>query len=251
LIQSYFWNSDGESLNHIGTKKQKTREWKAPYYLKGGVRVENAFLLSILGVTTTDRRQNHAHIAPLIDSIRDLGDGLIHFLLTVAIVKCAGAAIGASRITRDEVRQSISAEAGMTWKQLSAFPGRLRGIAKELERVISAPFFRESDWIVRGTSLPIEVKRKRRFQMAPKLLKACANEIESLANKNLGRKFIGKGKLDWAEVDMVSKIVKECTGKFKDSQVAALINNVAIVLGKDLAIDATERAIRRSRRKKT
>jgi hypothetical protein len=141
---------------------------------------------------------------------------------------------------------------GKTLKALKDFPRRIRGIADEVERVNSNPFFNPSSWITKETTDARIVRR--RFTQLPGLLCLYATSLELLIGRlpSLTAQAYPPpthGHSDF--VFLLSGSVKMATGRFRDREVAELLNAAALALGEDYEFDALTLAQARSRRRAT
>lgn len=139
---------------------------------------------------------------------------------------------------------------GKTWKALKDFPRRIRGIADEVERVNSNPFFNPSFWITKETTDATIVRR--RFTELPGLLCLYAASLELLIGRlpTLTAQAYPpptQGHSDF--VFLLSGSVKMVTGRFRDREVAELLNAAALALGEEYEFDALTLAQARSRRR--
>jgi hypothetical protein len=124
-------------------------------------------------------------------------------------------------------------ETGKTWKALKDFPRRLENMADEVERVNSSFFFSPAQ-IANAKTLKAEFARKH-FNQLPGILHVYAAALEAHIERTpdlTARIFPqspGGGPSQW--VLLLSYTVKQATGKWRDREVAELLNAGARVLG--------------------
>ncbi len=139
---------------------------------------------------------------------------------------------------------------GKTWKAIKDFPRRIRRIADEVERVNSNPFFNPSFWIAKET---IDAKIvRRRFTQLPGLLSLYAASLELLIGRLptlTAQAYPPPTHGHWDFVLLLSGSIKMATGRFRDREVAELLNAAALALGEDYEFDALTLAQARSRRR--
>jgi len=140
---------------------------------------------------------------------------------------------------------------GKTWKALREFPERLRRMAKEIEQVNRSSFF-APPFFVNAKTTQAGLVRKR-FEQLPGIITLYATGLEmhiarvpklwaqSLPQSPQGPSLVLLG---------LSHTVKVCTGKWRDKEVAELLNAAAIALGEKREYDALYIAQARARWKK-
>lgn len=132
----------------------------------------------------------------------------------------------------------FSSDTGKSWKALTEFPERIRRMAGELDALRSSLWF-----------APVE---EGESPSLPSRLNDCADRIESQMEKipMLENRALRRGTSQWKV--QLSKRVKALTGRFRDREVAQLINAVDLALngeGKDdSGVDAQTLTDLRSRR---
>lgn len=130
-----------------------------------------------------------------------------------------------------------AAGTGKTWKALKDFPRRIRGIADEVERVNSPPFFNPSFWITKETTQAKIVRG--RFTQLPGLLRLYATSVEFLVERLpalTARAYPPSRYGHFDFVFLLSGSIKMTTGRFRDREVAELLNAAALALGETTSL---------------
>jgi len=141
---------------------------------------------------------------------------------------------------------------GKTWKALKEFPGRLRRMADEVERLNANQFFRPKVFInptLVSSDRHQAVTKMKSFYQLPTVLRSYAEALSQHSAK-VPRKFPPRpwGRSRW--VCELSDLTELATGKPHHEQVASLLSAAANVLNEKVAVDAVNIAETRSRRKK-
>jgi hypothetical protein len=115
-------------------------------------------------------------------------------------------------------------DTGKSWKQLTEFPDRLRGIAEEVEGLSRSKFFDPARAII--SEMPLAVDQRREFPILPKALRNYANWLKGQIELNLAfRKHYGRWPRKHSHfIRYVSEEVKSITGRYCDREVADLLN---------------------------
>jgi hypothetical protein len=143
-----------------------------------------------------------------------------------------------------------AAGTGKTWKALKDFPGRLRGIADEVERVNAGPCFDLASWINKET-IGAQMFRHRLLQL-PGLLRVYAASLEFIVGKlpAMTERIYPAAPRGHSEfMFLLSAAVKLTTGRFRDKEVAEMLNAAALALGEGSQFDALTLAQARFRRR--
>lgn len=140
-----------------------------------------------------------------------------------------------------------AAGAGKTWKALKEFPGRLRGMADEVERLNASPFFAPAQY-VNAKTLKAEIVKKRFYQL-PGIMRVYAAALEAHIER-VPQAFPPRPRGHPPALFDLSEAVKVVTGRYCDRQVADLLNASASALGEEKQFDALSIAQARSRRRK-
>jgi hypothetical protein len=149
------------------------------------------------------------------------------------LAKFACLAVSPNRLRRSSREKLWSLETGKTWKALKDFPKRLRYMADEVKRVNASLFFSPAQ-IANAKTLKAEIVR-RRFNQLPGIMHVFAAALEAHIARVpdlTARSFpqsSGGGHSQW--VLLLSYTVKLATGKWRDREVAELLNVAARALG--------------------
>lgn len=138
-----------------------------------------------------------------------------------------------------------------SWKALSEFPARLRSMAEEVKQVSAGPYFNPEIWISAQTLTAKFIKRSLRE--LPTSLGVYATHVEVIIGKlpALNTGHSPKRKLHEPWTSWLSDFVKALTGRYRDRQVADLLNSAADALHEDFEIDEFGLAQARSHRKQS
>ena len=140
-----------------------------------------------------------------------------------------------------------------TWKALKGFPKRLRGIADEVKQVGGSPLFDFEFWISNSKGTVGAHVVRQRLRQLPGILNLYAACIERITKRlpivYLEREGVPSRKGGNSQsVLLLSQLVEVLTGRFRDREVANLLNAAAHALGESFAIDALDLAQARYRR---
>lgn len=140
---------------------------------------------------------------------------------------------------------------GKTWKALAEFPERVRRMSREVERVNASPFFAPPIF-ANADNLKAQMARKY-FRMLSGIMRVYAGGLEAHI-KRVPRFFekgfprSSGGPSQW--LLLLSYSVRLATDKWRDKEVAELLNATAIALGENREFDALTISQARSRFKK-
>jgi hypothetical protein len=142
-------------------------------------------------------------------------------------------------------------ETGKMWKALKEFPKRLLKMADEVERVNASVFFSPAQF-ANAKTLTAEIARKR-FNQLPNIMRVYAAALGAHIARVPRLSAMSfppppKGPSQWFL--LLSYTVKLMTGKFRDGQVAELLNAAATASDEKNQFDALTIAQARSRWKK-
>jgi hypothetical protein len=140
---------------------------------------------------------------------------------------------------------------GKTWKALGEFPDRLRRVAKEVEQINMSPLFAPAAY-VNVKTIQADIFRKRLEQL-PGIMNFYATGLEmhmTRVPKYWDQAFPPSPQGPSQTLLILSYTVKVCTGKWRDTQVADLLNAAAIALAENREFEALTIAQARARFKK-
>jgi hypothetical protein len=177
--------------------------------------------------------------------------------LTDSLAAFACLAVSRKRGNRRSWEKLWALQTGKTWKALREFPDRVLRMAKEVESVNASLLFSPAQ-IANAKTLKAEIFRKR-FKQLPGIMYVYAAALEAHITRVpdlTARSFpqpSGGGPTRW--VLSLSYTVKLATGKWRDREVAELLNVAARALGEvrpeeEDGFDALTIAQARSRSKK-
>lgn len=140
---------------------------------------------------------------------------------------------------------------GKTWKALTEFPERVRRMAREIGQINASPLFAPP---IFANADNLKAQRAREyFKMLPDIMLVYAGGLEAHIKRVPG--FLEKslrrssgGPSQW--LLLLSYTVRVTTDKWRDKEVAELLNATAIALGEKREFDALTIAQARSRFKK-
>jgi hypothetical protein len=126
-----------------------------------------------------------------------------------------------------------------SWKALKDFPGRIEGMAHEIELVNGSKFFAPATFV--NAKTPQAQIVRRRFEKLPGIMRLYAKGLRQQIQRVpvLSAKAIPpiqRGGDD--TLVSVSSVIKIITGKWLDKQGAALLNAAAVALGVERQFDA-------------
>ena len=141
-------------------------------------------------------------------------------------------------------------DTGKTWKALREFPGRLQGMAKEVEQVIASPIFAAATFTKEKTVMG-EMVRKH-LHLLPGTMRLCAMALEAYIVRvpDLTAEAFSAPRGGNEALLKLSEVAEMATGKWHDREVAEVLNAAARALGKEREFDALTIAQARSRRRK-
>lgn len=120
-----------------------------------------------------------------------------------------------------------------TFKALKGFPGRLERMADEVERVTAGdPYFFARRQRDRGEP---EILDGQKFKQLPEIMRAYA---KSLRDRNATVQAANPHSVPRVAICEFSSRVKLFTGRYRDSEVASLLNHACLVLNVDTEFDA-------------
>ena len=140
---------------------------------------------------------------------------------------------------------------GKTWKALIEFPERVRHMARDVEQLNLSPFFAPPIF-ANADNLKAQMARKY-FKMLPGIMLVCAAGLEAHIKRVPGffeKSFPRSSGGPSQSLLLLSYTVKVATDKWRDKEVAELLNATAIALGENREFDALTIAQARSRFKK-
>jgi hypothetical protein len=166
---------------------------------------------------------------------QDIADGFKEALEMLPLAACLAVTYTRSTRTtpREEWQQNWARHAGMSWKQLTEFPERIRRMAEEIERVQKHVFF-DPKQLKSETRLAKYAKGV--FPTLPVVLQHYADFLKAEVKGNsalLKSFYLRVPRKHSSFILVLSKQVKIITGTFHDSKVADLLNAA------DYALNAT------------
>lgn len=133
---------------------------------------------------------------------------------------------------RRDWQKSFARGTGKTWKALTEFPDRLRGLAKEIESVNRNPWYdpNAQDWTCDPGADEIE-----RFSLLPRTLRTYADWLDEVM-RSMRESVAGSYARSRRECPLwvfeLSDMVKNVTGSYNDRLVVNLLDAAAEAFGK-------------------
>lgn len=138
-----------------------------------------------------------------------------------------------------------------SWKALKDFPGRIKGMAHEIELVNGSTFFAPATFV--NVKTPQAQIVRRRFEQLPAIMRLYAEGLRQQIQRVpvLSAKAIPSIQRGGDDTLVsLSSVIKTITGKWLDRQGADLLNAAAVALGVERQFEALTIAQARSRWKK-
>lgn len=182
----------------------------------------------------------------LIPQVRESGDLAETLAAFACIAVCKKRGRG-----KKSLEELLSIGTCKTWKALSEFPERLRRMAQEVEQINKSVLLAPPMYVNKKT-MEAEIVRKRLNQL-PGIMHLYATGLEMHIErmpKQLMELFrpSPNGEPNW--LLLLSYSVRIATGKYRDREVAELLNTAAISLGEKKQFDALDIAQARSRHRR-
>ncbi len=182
----------------------------------------------------TDRLKSNTRFARALKAIIALQfTGLYPPDLALTLTFFACMAVTPKGSSRKPWEKIWALETGKTWKSLTEFPDRLRRMADEIERVNGSLWFSPAQYISAQTRMG-ELVRKR-FEILPGMLRLYAAGLK-LRNARLpvlkDQVYPPSKGTPMNYIVGVSCVVKVTTGRYRDREVADLLNAAAVALEK-------------------
>jgi hypothetical protein len=203
-------------------------------------------------VERVDRVRQFPRFERALQTIIDRQEEWAHGMdLAGALAAIACLAVSTTRGRRESWQKLWTLETGKMWKALKEFPKRLQKMAEEVERV-NASFFFSPAQFANAKTLEAEIARKR-FNQLPGIMRVYAAALGAhvaRVPRLHAISFPPPPRGPSRRLLYLSYTVRLLTGKYRDGQVAELLNAAATALDEKSQFDALTIAQARSRWKK-
>ena len=178
--------------------------------------------------------------------------GMEHPAIREFLTCLACLAVTRGRVTRKSWERVWTVGTGKTWKALREFPDRMCRMADELKRINESWGFSPARFVTAKTTRA-EIARQR-FHELPGILTVYAEGLRrhvARVPRWMAEGFPPSPRSHTGTLWYLSGAVRGATGKFRDREVAELLNAAALALDEKAEFDALTIAQGRSRHRRT